>query len=231
MTSQAQLDNATTAITSIAQGTADTNAFEAQRKGTGVGVVGRTRAPPMPAWSASAAPTPTPSTPTTPSTSTPASTASRTRRISSGVLAEGPTAVYAYGDWAVYADGASVGIFAGAYPSGTAVHAHAGERRPPAETTNVALRGNVSSTTQAGIQAYGRVQFPNRSGRVTFSSGQSAKAVTVSGMTSTNYALAVLNSNKTGYYVRAVVPAAGKITIYLNKAATSSTVVAWLVLG
>ena len=37
-------------------------------------------------------------------------------------------------------------------------------------------------------------------------------------MTSSNAAYAVLNTNRSGVYVRAVVPAAGKITIYLNKA-------------
>ena len=45
------------------------------------------------------------------------------------------------------------------------------------------------------------------------------------------FAFAVLNSSRSGIYVRAVVPAAGKITIYLNKAVSSSTYVSWLVLG
>ena len=73
--------------------------------------------------------------------------------------------------------------------------------------------------------------FPNRSGRLTFSAGQSSKAVTVSGVTASNYAFAVLNASRAGVYVRAVVPATNKITIYLNKAVTATTSVAWQVLG
>jgi len=95
----------------------------------------------------------------------------------------------------------------------------------------VALYATVTTSTQAGIYAKGRVIFPNRSGRVSFSAGQSSKSVTVTGMTSSNYAFATVQKSVSGLYVRAVVPASGKITIYLSKAVTSATYVAWLVLG
>ena len=39
----------------------------------------------------------------------------------------------------------TVGVFASAAPSGTAVHAHAGAGQPPAPLTNVALLGTVTS--------------------------------------------------------------------------------------
>ena len=146
-------------------------------------------------------------------------------------MAEGPTAVYAYGDWAVYADGQSVGVFAKAVADGTAVHAHSGVGTPNPEVELVALRGTVSGPTEIGLQAYGRVQLQNRSGRVTFSAGQASRSVTVAGMTSANAAYAVLNTSRPGVYVRAVVPAAGKLTIYLNTKVTATTSVAWLVLG
>jgi hypothetical protein len=41
---------------------------------------------------------------------------------------------------------------------------------------------------------------------------------------------AVLATSESGRYVRAVVPATGKFTVYLNTTLTSSAVVAWFVL-
>jgi hypothetical protein len=41
----------------------------------------------------------------------------------------------------------------------------------------------------------------------------------------------VLRSNRSGRYVRAVVPTAGSFTIYLNTTVTSSTYVVWFVLN
>jgi hypothetical protein len=228
-------DNPTTASTTITQGTADTNAFEATGNGDGVGLIGRTSTDQnaaIVAFSGDA------------SGSLYAMEgrpfgidsgvygyANNGTGYSTGVWAEGANGVYAFGDWGVYGDGSSLGVFGGAYANGTGVHGHTGSTTPPDPVANVAIRATVSSTTQAGIQAYGKVQFPNRSGRVTFSSGQSSKSVAVSNMTSANMAFAVLQASRTGVYVRAVVPATGKIIIYLSKAVTSSTSVAWLVLG
>ena len=151
--------------------------------------------------------------------------------LSSGLVGEGPTGVYAFGDVGVWADGATVGVFGNGYPSGTGVHAHAGSGTPPAPVGNTALLGTVTSKNQIGVYARGRAVFPDRSGRVTFKSGDKSKSVSVASATSSNYAFAVLNANRSGVYVRAVVPASGKITIYLNKAPSSSTSVAWFVLG
>jgi hypothetical protein len=232
---QLGVDNATTAATSITQGTADTNAFEATGNGAGVGVLGRTPT------ARNAAVVALSGDDSQSDYADPARAfdldsglyayADNGTGYSTGVWAEGANGVYAFADWGVYADGFSLGVFGGAYSNGTGVHAHTGNSLPPNPASNVALRGTVSNSSQAGIQAYGKVQFPNRSGRATFASGQSSKSVTISGVSSTNYAFAVLNASRTGVYVRAVVPAANKITIYLSKAVTSSTPVAWVVLG
>jgi hypothetical protein len=61
--------------------------------------------------------------------------------------------------------------------------------------------------------------------------GKSSVAVAVTGVSTGNMATAMLNANRSGRWVRAVVCSAGKITIYLNTTVTSSTYVAWLVLG
>jgi hypothetical protein len=116
--------------------------------------------------------------------------------------------------------------------NGTGIHAHVGTGSgAPVPTANTAIYASVTSNTQVGLEAHGRVRFPNRSGRVSIGAGRSVVTASVSGMTSSNFAIATLNSNRSGRYVRAVVCSAGRITIYLNTAVTSATYVAWLVLG
>ena len=225
------LDNPTTALTSITQGTAGTGAFAANGNGDGEGVIGTTDTihtagvlgiAGSPVGSAYDADT---------DLDTGVYGFAGIDGTSSGVFGEGPTGVYGYGDYAVYADGGTVGVFASGYPQGTGVHAHAGTGAPPAPVTNVALLGTVTSTNQAGIYAKGRVIFRIRSGRTTITAGHSSKALSVADVTSSNICFAMLNSSRSGIYVRAVVPSTGKITIYLNKAVTATTYIAWLVLG
>jgi hypothetical protein len=226
-------DNATTAVTSISQGTTDTDAFQANGLGAGSGVIGTTDATTN-AGVVGLAGDATGSVYVGQPFDIDAGVygfAAQTG-LSAGVFADGPTGVYGFGDYGVYADGQTVGVFASAQPSGTAVHAHAGSTlNVPPPLSNVALLGTVVSKSQAGIYARGRAVFPDRSGKTTIAKGKSSKAVSVGNMTAGNYAFAVLNTNRSGVYVRAVVPASGKITIYLNKAAPASTSVAWFVLG
>ncbi len=225
-------DNATTAVTSITQSTADTDAFQAHGLGKGSGVVGTTDATTNAGLLGLAGDASQSAYVTQPFDLDAGvyGYAAQTG-LSSGVFAEGPIGVYAFGDFATYADGGTVGVFASAALSGTAVHAHAGTGAAPAPLTNVALLGTVTSRSQVGIYARGRAVLPDRSGRATIAKGKASKTVSVANMTSSNAAYAVLNTNRSGVYVRAVVPASGKITIYLNKAVPASTSIAWLVLG
>jgi hypothetical protein len=225
-------ENVTTALTAIAQGTTDTDAFAAYGNGTGVGVIGTTDL----AQNAGVVGLRGDSSGSAYATQPFELDAgvygyASGTNASAGILGEGMTGVYAYGDIGLFADGDTIGVFAMARPNGAAVHAHAGSGSAPASLTNVALLGTVTSKSQAGLHAKGRVQLPDRSGRVTFKAGDKTKSVSVASATSSNYAFAVLNTNRTGIYVRAVVPASGKITIYLNKAPSSSTSVAWVLLG
>lgn len=226
-------DNATTAVTSITQGTTDTNAFEGHGNGLGVGIVGTTDATKNAGVIGMAGDT------TTATYVTQAfdldtglyGFSGSASGLGTGVYGEGTFGIWGWGDVGTRAEGETIGLLATARPSGTAVHAHAGTADIPAALADVALRGTVTSNTQVGLRVNGRVQLVNRSGKASISAGRSSKAVSVSGMTSGNYAFAVLNGNRSGIYVRAVVPAAGKITIYLNKAVSSTTSVAWMVLG
>jgi hypothetical protein len=226
-------DNATTDVTSITQGSADVNAFEGHGSGSGVGVLGSTEAT-VNAGIVGLAGDSSGSTYVTQGFDLDAGVYGHSGSdtgVGSGVYGEGTVGVWGYGDYGVEAQGFTTGLFASAFPIGTAIHGHAGDGDAPAPMTGIAIRASVTESTEIGLRAAGRIQFPNRSGKVTFSAGSSSKSVTIAGMTSSHYAFAVLNSTRSGVYVRAVVPGTNKITIYLNKAPSSSTAVAWLVLG
>ena len=85
------------------------------------------------------------------------------------------------------------------------------------------------SASQIALKVTGRVSL-SMSGRLTMSTGTASKAVTLAGVTATSKVFAVLATSETGRWVRAVVPAAGKFTVYLNTTLTSSAVVSWFVL-
>ena len=99
-----------------------------------------------------------------------------------------------------------------------------------AETTSgPGVRAMGTTSSSLALQVIGKVSF-NRAGRKTISAGKSSLVVSMAGVTSTSKVLAVLNSNRSGRYVRAVVPSTGKFTIYLNSSVSSSTYVAYFVI-
>ena len=61
------------------------------------------------------------------------------------------------------------------------------------------------------------------------SAGQSNRLVYLAGVTTSSKVFAVLHSNRSGRYVRAVIPATGRFRIYLNSTVSSTTSVAWFV--
>ena len=122
-------------------------------------------------------------------------------------------------DFGVYGSGA-----VGVYGSGST--GVIGESTSGSEPGVLAYGLNASSPA---LRVVGKVSF-NRSGRRSMSSGTKAKTVSLAGVTSTSKVFAVLATSESGRWVRAVVPAAGKFTIYLNTTLTSSAVVSWFVL-
>jgi hypothetical protein len=254
-------DNPSTALTSITQGTVDAGAFKATGSGigtglegastSGVGVIGTTGPDGLPAvvavqgdaansqWESALSPGSDPVLPFG------AYGFSNVPAGGIGVMGEtgtgaglfgfgfdvGSAGLVAIGNIGAWIEG-STGAFivSDSNLNGLQVHVGIGSSAPP-PPTNTAIFASVSSTTQVGLDARGRIRFPNRSGRARIGAGKSSVAVSVSGMTSSNFAIATLNSSRSGRWVRAVVCASGKITIYLNTTVSSSTYVAWLVLG
>ena len=124
-------DNATTAVTSITQSTADTDAFLANGLGKGAGVIGTTDATTN-AGVVGLAGDASQSIYVTQPFDVDAGVYGYAFQtgLSSGIFAEGPVGVYGFGDYAAYADGGTVGLFASAVLGGTAVQAHAGGGTP-----------------------------------------------------------------------------------------------------
>ena len=95
---------------------------------------------------------------------------------------------------------------------------------------NAAGVGVVATVDVAGARALrveGRAEF-TRSGRATIPAGQSKRTIALAGCTTSTLILANIAANRTGRWVRAVVPASGSFTIYLNTTVGSSTPVAWI---
>jgi hypothetical protein len=86
------------------------------------------------------------------------------------------------------------------------------------------------TTTDVALRVSGKVQF-SRSGRVTLLAGRSTIKITLAGTTTSSRVFAVLHSNRSGRYVRAVVPTTGSFTIYLNTTVTANTFIAWFVIN
>jgi hypothetical protein len=75
--------------------------------------------------------------------------------------------------------------------------------------------------------------FFSQSGFVTIASGSSVVVTVAGGLRTDSMVLAVLQSNRSGIWVRATVPNAtsGQVTIYLNTSVPGSTKIAWFVVN
>jgi hypothetical protein len=127
------------------------------------------------------------------------------------------TGVYGYADH----DASARGVL-GQSTIGLGVHGYA--------TSGVGVRAQAGSGT--ALQVLGKATF-SRSGRLALAAGQSSIAKSGVPLTSASMVLAVLQTNRSGIYVRAVVPSpsTSSFRIYLNAAVPGTTNVAWFVLN
>jgi hypothetical protein len=84
------------------------------------------------------------------------------------------------------------------------------------------------STAQVALRVTGKASF-DRAGRASIAAGASTKTISMAGVTSASRVFAVLASNRSGRWVRAVVPTTNAFTIYLNTSVTTKTVVTYIV--
>lgn len=208
-----QDNNAVTGRTSISNPTDTIDAFAAQATGTGFGLTGSsTGGAGIVGWSISS-----PNLPPADGAYTgiygwsPAGPVDG--QVGVGVVGESD-------DWGVLGIG-GVGVW-GSGPYGVV-----GESVSP---TGAGVTAIGQTASAVALDVYGKVRF-SRSGRSSVAAGKSTKIVTLAGVSSSSRVFAVLHSNRSGRYVRAVVPTAGSFKIYLNSTVSSSTYVAWFVLN
>jgi hypothetical protein len=115
--------------------------------------------------------------------------------------------------------GAATGI-SGTSGSGTGVSG----------TSDVGKGVSASSGSGTALFVSGKVHF-SRSGAGSVTKGSKTKTINIPGMTASSLVLATLQVAVSGLYIAGVVPAAGKFTLYLNKAAPTSMKFAWFVLA
>ncbi len=205
--------NASTTLTSINNGTAGGHAFSAGATGLGIGVVGSsTLGAGVMAWSVNATNAEAPDSLKYTGIYGYAPAGDGTTTVGSGVWGDSP-------DFGVYGTG-----YFGVYGSGV-----------------VGVTGQAETTSRAGVEAIGatasspalkvtgKVSF-NRSGRKLIAAGKTSVVVSLAGVTTSSKIFAVMSNNRTGRYVRAVVPGTNQFTIYLNASYTSQSYLAWFVI-
>jgi hypothetical protein len=131
-----------------------------------------------------------------------------------------------FGAAGVWGDSDDVGVVGTAGDVGVLGDAGIGVLGYGEGTTGIGVLASGDSGSRA-LLVNGRAEF-TRSGRTTISAGHSTRAVTLAGCTTSTLVFAVLSTNRSGRYVRAVVPAAGKFTIYLNTTVSATTSVTWI---
>lgn len=210
-----EIDNPTTATTSITDSGAASTAFQGNATGTGAGygVEGTSLgAGGVVGWSVSS------------SGVDPADTQY------TGVFGFAPTfpdpTIFSTGVWG---DSPDIGVYGsgllGVVGSG-AIGIEGDANNQPGSIGVVAF---APTTSQKALVVSGKVSF-SRSGRKTMSSGSASTTVSLSGVTTSSKVFAVLATNEKGRWVRSAVPGTNSFVIRLNTALSSSAVVSWFVL-
>jgi hypothetical protein len=147
-----------------------------------------------------------------------------------GVFAAGAEGVFAFGEVGVYGIGFTAAVVGDASSSATGVYGFSGDSGAPEPAGGIGVLAVAGSTSQTALQVKGKAKF-SRSGRISVASGKTRISKSVAGVTTSSMVFALLQHAESGTWVRAAVPASGKITIYFNKALPTSSVVAWFVLN
>ena len=95
------------------------------------------------------------------------------------------------------------------------------------EPGGIGVIASAADSTVRALRVEGKAEF-TRSGRTSIAAGKSSRTVPLAGCTSSTMIFALLAANRSGRWVRAVVPGSGQFTIYLNTTLSSSTLVAWI---
>jgi len=212
------VDNPTTMPTTITSSGTNTTAFAGKATGagvnygtvgtstTGAGLLGWSISPPDPSWF------------------------KREYTGYTGVFGSAPSFPDSDGyGTGVWGDSPDVGVFGSGF---VGIYGYGGvgvEGDANSNAGSIGVAAWAPTTSQVALKVTGKVSL-SRSGRQSMASGTASRAVTLAGVTATSKVFAVLATGEPGRWVRSVIPADGKFTIYLNTSLTSSAVVSWFVL-
>jgi hypothetical protein len=244
-------DNATTALTSVTQGTAATDAF-AGNSPTGTGLFGHSTDP-----SASEFLDPSHRTGVIGAVGSTAEMFESTDEVGVygvsnisdnsigllgqsepgwGAFARGSVGVGGVGYVGVLGFGftnlaRTVGVLGDATGSQTGVYGFTGsDVAPLAPVGGIGVLARAQTNAQTALQVIGKVKF-NRSGRIAVAAGKTSVVKSLAGVTTSSIIIAVLQTAEAGTWVRAAVPGSGKFTVYFNRALPSSTYVGYFVIN
>jgi len=221
-------NNPTTAPTSVTNSTADSTAFAGNATGTGFGyglqgtaVGGGSNAAPgsagVFAWSTTAPDW-------SPSVFDPSDLAL--------------TGVYGYAPAGDQVNNAGTGVWGDSWDTGvygTGATGVAGDGywgvfgRANPNPGSVGVYAYAPTTSSTALYVNGKAHF-TRSGHTAVSKGKTSLKVTLAGTSSASKVFAVLGSNASGRYIRAIVPASGSFTVYFNTSLAAAAYVNWFVL-
>jgi hypothetical protein len=223
-----EVDNPTTAVTGISNSTSGAQAFAANATGagnaiqaassTGMGVLGYSSDTSDPANNLRNAGV--------------AGVAGDPGSIAANI---GATGVYGYADASpdenfvgagVWGDSPDIGAV-GTGATGVQGIGIWGVQGYTQESGGIGVYAQSAISSARALRVEGRAEF-TRSGRVSMGSGTTSKTVSLAGCTSSTLIMAMLASNRSGRWVRAVVPTTGSFTIYLNGSLSSAAYVAWI---
>jgi hypothetical protein len=88
----------------------------------------------------------------------------------------------------------------------------------------------ATATTGTALAVIGKVSL-SRSGKIAVAAGATSATKTLAGVTTASMVFALFQTNESGVWVRAAVPAAGSFTVHFNMALPTSASVAYVVLG
>jgi hypothetical protein len=108
--------------------------------------------------------------------------------------------------------------------AGAGVHGHAGAG------ASYGVYASAATSAQSALYVNGSFRT-SRSARRAISASWTSIKVTVPGATTGSWAVATLQTSVSGCYVRAAVPSANALTIYLSKAPGKTVYVGYLVMG
>jgi hypothetical protein len=152
------------------------------------------------------------------------------------------TGLVGTGDWGVAGSGTVGVVGIGVEPDGTGLHGYAGTGSPnvPAAKTGIhghagpgattGIYASASSASQTALYVSGGFKT-SRSARRSIPATATSIKFTVTGATSASWAIATLQTNVSGCYVRAAVPSTNALTIYLSKAPGKTVYVGFLVMN